>query len=231
MKQALLSAAAVAVLSGVLAFPATALGQTARPAAGGAAAAAKLPHQVGLIDMAYVFKNYKKFDELRLDLKSEIEGGEAKMKVMVEEIQQIQATMKTFVEGSDKFTAAEKMLAGKSAEAEAFRRSMQRDFLKKESQIYHTVYLEVSDAVKRYAEHFQYTLVIRFTREDLNTENPQELIQGMNRQVVYHRGDDDITLSVVEFLNRNYEKSSGGAGRPAPTTTNRPAPAGTAAPR
>lgn len=228
MKQAILSAAAVAVLSGVLAFPATAWGQ-GRPAAGGTAApaAAKLPHQVGLIDMAYVFKNYKKFDELRADLKSEIEDGEAKMKAMVEEIQQIQQTMKTFAEGSDKFTAAEKQLAGKSAEAEAFRRSMQRDFLKRESQIYHTVYLEVSDAVRRYAEHFQYTLVIRFTREDLNTENPQELIQGMNRQVVYHRGEDDITLSVVEFLNRAYDKASGGA--KAPATTARPAAPGAGA--
>lgn len=229
MKQVLLSAAAVAVLSGVLAFPATAWGQT-RPAAGGTAApAAKVPHQVGLIDMAYVFKNYSKFDALRADLKTEIEDGEAKMKAMVEEIQQIQATMKTFAEGSDKFTNAEKQLAGKSAEAEAFRRAMQRDFLKKESQIYHTVYMEVSDAVRRYAEHFQYTLVIRFTRDDLNTDNPQELIQGMNRQVVYHRGEDDITLSVVEFLNRNYEKASGGAAR-APATTARPAANG-AAPR
>jgi hypothetical protein len=53
----------------------------------------------------------------------------------------------------------------------------------------------------------------------------------MNRQVVYHRGDDDITLSVVEFLNRNYDKASGGASRPAPTSATRPAPAGTGAPR
>lgn len=218
MKQAFLSAAAVAVLSGVLAFPATAWGQgAARPAAAGAAApaASTAQHKVGLIDMAYVFKNYKKFDELRADLKTEIEDGEAKMKAMVEQIQGIQAKMKAMVEGSEDFTKAEKQLAGTSAEAEAFRRSMQRDFLKKESQIYHTVYMEVSDAVKKYAEHFQYTLVIRFTREDLNTENPQELIQGMNRQVVYHRGEDDITLSVVEFLNRKYGPAATSAARPA----------------
>ena len=52
-------------------------------------------------------------------------------------------------------------------------------------------------------EH-KYTLVIRFNREELDTENPQNLLQGMNRQVVYHKPEDDITVSVLDYLNRKF---------------------------
>lgn len=223
MKRTIVSATAVALLSGVLVFPSMALGQ-AKPAAAATqpAATKALPHKVGLVDMAYVFKNYKKFEELRADLKTEIEDSEAKMKALVEQAQQLQAKMKTFKEGSPEFNDAEKQLAKISAEGEAFRREMQRTFLKKESEIYHTVYMEVSEMVRKYAEHFEYTLVMRFTREDLNTENPNELIQGMNRQVVYFRTEDDITEGVIQSLNKRY-KPAGNAAAPATNEARQPA--------
>ncbi|HEY4261494.1 MAG TPA: OmpH family outer membrane protein, partial [Schlesneria sp.] len=79
-------------------------------------------------------------------------------------------------------------------------------------------YNETSEAVKKYADFYKYTLVIRFNREDLDTENPQNLLQGMNRQVVYHRGEDDITVSVLDYLNRRYTPTTPTATKPAPRT-------------
>ena len=91
---------------------------------------------------------------------------------------------------------------------------MSREFLKKESQIYLQVYNEVSKMVEKYATHFNYTLIIRFNREDLDTENPQQLLQGMNRQVVYYRPNEDITTPVLESLNKKFNPapSTGGNG-------------------
>ena len=41
----------------------------------------------------------------------------------------------------------------------------------------------------------------------------------MNRQVVFHRPEDDITLSVTEYLNKKFDKASAGGAPAAPRTT------------
>lgn len=200
MKRAISWASAVVLLAGVLTLTNPAWSQNEKPAA----AQSNTPHKVGLIDMAHVFKNYKKFEALREDLKQEIGESEEKAKAMQGELQTMQANMKGLQEGSKEYAKAEQDIVKKAAEFEAFRRTASREFLKKESQIYLQVYNETSEAVKKYADFYKYTLVIRFNREDLDTENPQNLLQGMNRQVVYHRGEDDITVSVLDYLNRRY---------------------------
>jgi outer membrane protein len=227
----LLSASAVAALALAGVFAANVSAQANKPAAA-QPAASNAPHKVALIDMAYVFKTYEKFNNLRDDLKVEVQQGEETAKAKAEALKNLQAKMKTFQESSPEYTQTEQQLAKASAEFESFRRAAQRDFLKKESQIYHTVYMDVSDMVRKYAEHFNYTLVIRFNREDLEIDNPQKLIEGMNRQVVFFREEDDITDAVTDALNIQFKKQAGGAtARPAtppgpkPTTSGtRPAP-------
>lgn len=228
MKKILLSAAAVAVLAGFSSFVVTAWGQAQKnqPPASPPQGAAPT-HKIGLIDMAHIFKNYKKFNTLRDDLKVEIEASDKKAREMAETIKATQEQMKTFKEGSPDFAATEKRLAELTTEFETFRKVQQREFLRKESAIYKTVYLEASDAVEKYAQYYGYTLIIRFNREGLDSaDDPQTVIQRMNRQVVYHTPDDDITDKILGYLNREYSQAAGGApagaparnaGNPAPT--------------
>ncbi len=226
MNKMLLSASVVAVLSSVLSLSGNAWGQ-AKPTEGAAPAASTAPHKVALVDMAYVFKNYKKFEVLREDLKEKIQESETEAKGRAEAVQSLQKTLKALNEGSPDYTTTEQKLAKASAEFEAFRRAAQRDFLKQESQIYHQIYTEASEAVAKYATYYKYTLVIRFNREELDTDQPQKLIEGMNRQVVYHREEDDITLSVTDYLNKMYAKQAGTAAPRTPPAAN----PGTATPR
>lgn len=176
------------------------------------AAQADGPHKVGLIDMAHVFKNYKKFEAQREGLKAEIAKTDELAKQKAEQIKGLQAQLKDFKEGTPDYAAVEKQFLKATTEFEAFRKTQQREFLRKESTIYKNIYLEVSDVVQKYATKFEYTLVIRFNRDDSeSSENPQEIMQRMNKQVVYHRTSDDITDSVLDYLNRSYERTAGGA--------------------
>ena len=214
MKKTIVSASVIALLAGVLALTGDAWSQQGGRDAAPAAAAPNIPHKVGLIDMAFVFKNYKKFESLREDLKLEIAASEEKAKMMQKDTAELQQQLKQFQEGSAEYTKVEKQLVNKAAEFENFRRQMSREFLKKESQIYLQVYNEVSKMVEKYAVHFNYTLIMRFNREDLDTENPQALLQGMNRQVVYYRSDDDITAPVLESLNKRFNPDGGRSPKP-----------------
>lgn len=163
------------------------------------------PSRVGLIDMAHVFKNYEKFKTLRDDLKNEITASDNQAKAMAGKIKTVQDQMKTFGEGTPEFLAKEKELASLASDFEAFRKVAQRDFLRKEAEIYKTVYLEVADAVKLYAQHYKYAVILRFNRDDIQTSsNPEEVLQSMNRQVVYFYAKDDITDAVLKYLNQKY---------------------------
>jgi len=175
------------------------------------------PHKVALIDMAQVFKQYKKFEALREGLKNEIAGSEETIKADVEGIKALSAKLQMMTETSPGYAQAESQLASKAAEIDARRKVMQRDFLRKESQIYKEVYMEVQSAVKMYAEYYKYTLVLRFNRTELSQEDDARgVINGMNRQVVYHNPENDITDAVLEYLNKKYQKTAAAPGATSP---------------
>ena len=201
MKRIIVLAFAIAVLAGFPELSGVAQAQSPKSSQAG-------PAKIGLIDMAQVFKNYEKFKSLREDLKAEIVQSDQKAKGMARQIQALQAEMKKFKEGTPGYLTREKKLAKLASEFETFRKVEQRKFLRREADIYKTVYLEVTDAVRKYAEYYQYALVIRFNSRGVETvANPAEVIKSMNRQVVYHRNENNITKPVLDYLNRSYNSS------------------------
>ena len=179
-----------------------------RPAAAPAKAAAAATHQVGLIDMAHVFKNYDKFKSMTEDMQADAKAAQAEAEAMVEQMKQIQATMQNLTEGSTDYIANETKILTLQTKLESFRKVQQREFLRKEAEIYKTVYMEVQNAVQRYAKYYKYTLVLRFNRQSVDAaENPQEIITSMNRQVVHYREQDDLTDPILNFLNDEYKEN------------------------
>lgn len=167
------------------------------------------PHRIGLIDMARVFKQYKKFEALREELKGDLTKSEEKFKAMAQQIQKEQKELTTFKEGTEEYSKAEKALLNHTTMAETFRKSQQRDLIRREAAIYKQVYLEVADAVQRYASFYHYTLVLRFSSDEVSgTENAEDVMRGLNRQVVYYRPDDDLTNHIVGYLNKQYETTA-----------------------
>jgi outer membrane protein len=183
---------------------------------GGAPAAAQPagPHQIGLIDMAHVFKEYEKFKTLSEDLRAQVQESDAEAQTMVQALQQTQAQMSsgTYAAGSPEYQQLEQQLIEQQTEIENFRKRKQLEFLRKEADIYKTVYLEVQDAVGMYARHYKYTLIMRFNRAKVeDAENPQEIIQSMNRPVVFYKSQDDLTDPILNYLNQQYTRTTGGA--------------------
>ncbi len=180
-----------------------------------AAAAKPAMHQVGLIDMAHVFKNYEKFKTSTAALQEQIKTADEQAKKQFEQMKVMQEKMSQLQQGSPDYSALENQLIQAQAKLESFKKKSQLDFLRAEADIYKTVYLEVQQAVQQYAGVYKYTLIMRFNRNPVeDAENPQAIIQSMNRQVVYYRGEDDLTDPILNYLNDRYKKS-GGASAPA----------------
>ncbi len=180
---------------------------TAQEAAPAAPAADRSPSRVGLIDMALVFEGYDKFKVLRDELSAEIEKSDAEAKVMVERMQQKQKDLQEsgLQPGSPEYEQAERGLLDAKGEFESFRAATQRRLARRESDMFKVIYADASGMVQRYAEHVGYTVVIRFDSKGIEDETaPAEAVQRMNKQVVYHRPENDITKIVLSALNREY---------------------------
>ncbi|MBL4884707.1 MAG: OmpH family outer membrane protein [Planctomycetaceae bacterium] len=173
---------------------------------------------IGLIDMAHLFKEYKKFADKRDTLRNEIKGSDEQAKAMAEKLKTMQVQLKsgTFAEGSDEFNQLEANLITGATQFEAYKKTQQQRFLRSESKVYKEIYLEVIEVVGTYANYYNYDVIVRFNRSTVSeTDSAQDLITNMNKQVVWHNQGIDITDQVLKFLNDRYQPVAKTATAPA----------------
>lgn len=194
-------------------------GSTKRAApAATAAPAAEPPHKIALIDMGRVFKEYNKIDALKEDWKSEFSVSEDQAKKMSSQIQKLVEEMKLFKTGSAEFIKLEKQQTQLTAEFQSFQKNAQRDLIRKEAELLKTVYLEAMEVVGKFADRFGYTMVMRFNSDTFDGDDMNKMQLVMNRVIVYHRPEDDLTDGVIKYLNSSYDRSLKQAGGPAAGT-------------
>lgn len=203
MRKLILAATGLVCLSGVSYFFSTAFGQ----GKGAPPADEAMPHKVALIDMGYVFNEYEKLKELQEDFNAEQQKAEADAKRRIDVIKGKQEEIKTFKQGSQEYIEREKDLLKYMSDFEAFKKQTELELARRRANMLQTVYLEVQDMVEWIAKRKGYTMVLRFNREELSSNDPQKLMQGLQRQVIYHRAEDDITNVALQYLNQQYRKS------------------------
>lgn len=210
MKKTVLSVAALASLA-VLVAPA--LGQNAKPAG----KPALKPAVIGLVDMAKVFKEYKKFGDLRNQLQAEMQQKQAEAQAIAKEATKIKEELKLLTPGSPDFVRRETDLTRLSTEFQTKGKVAEAHLRRREAEIFEDVYRDAIKVVKLYAEYYGYSMVLRFNSEPLSAENPQKLTTGLNKLVVYSKPESNITEAVYDYLNRQY-KPTGGAAVPSTAT-------------
>jgi Skp family chaperone for outer membrane proteins len=189
----------VVALACCIGLTAPAMGQT-QPAA----AAPAGPVKIGLVDMARVFKEYNKFEDMRASLKAEMEVALAEAKKIAADAEKVKEELKLLKPGSAEFIKRETDLAQLSSDFETKRKVANVQYQRKEAEIFQDIYVDSVGVVKLYAEHFKFSMVMRFNSAELDKTNPSSLANGLNKLVIYHRPQDDITDAVIDYLNRRY---------------------------
>ena len=171
--------------------------------------------RIGIIDMAYVFKNSDRFTHERDALKADITKSDVTAKLMVKELKEVEQARQQAAKGTQEFTDLEADLARKKVDFEIFRKEEQAKYVKREAQIYKDVYLDVQKAVADHAERHGFTLVVRFNRESVHEKKkPEDIIQAVGKQIVYFRPQHDITDEVLKQLNDDYREKSASKQKP-----------------
>ena len=170
------------------------------------------PGRTAVIDMAEVFAQYDKFEDVRENLQTEIKAGSADAEKIAANMEAIRKTLAagTYKQDSEEYLNRAAQLNKLQTDLKVEQTKISQKFMKKEAELYKEIYADVTGAVKMFCEFKGYTMVIRYRRSTVDdADRPGDILQGMNRLVVYTAPEDDITDSIVGYLDRTYAKTSG----------------------
>lgn len=185
-----------AIVSGSLvSFTGEAVAQSASPSANAAR------YGIAVVDVSYIFKNYSQFKSAMEGMKSEMETAEGQLKSERDAIAAQEEQRKQFNAGSPEYKKMDEDIAQSKANFNLKAGRIRKDFLEREAKVYYQTYLEVSNAVKYYAQQHNIGLVLRFNGDQVDPNLREDVLRAINKPVV-HQNNIDITPDVLALLNR-----------------------------
>ncbi len=206
MKKWLLFPTFAVACCGALALLPHARGQTAATTARGARPALK----IAVLDMAQLLRQYKKTVELRDEINTSGETSNAKLKEMYGKGQELIQSLKdgSIEPESPKFRERELEIYRLESYIKSAKTSAEKELKRQELKASVEVYDEIQDVLKLFCEHNGFTVILRIDNEGAAATDPQALGRFLGQNIIFHQHRDDITSSVVAYLNRRYESSA-----------------------
>ncbi len=169
---------------------------------------------VAVVDISYIFKhvfqNLPRFKGQMDALQAEVKAVEDKLQAGRLQIAQSEERLKTFKPGSTEFKELDEKVSRDKAIFNLDTTKQRKDFMERESKIYHQTYVEVSVAIKYYSERNNIGLVLRFNGDpgdDLQREN---VMRQLSKPVVFQNGID-ITGEILRMLTQGGQPAVQGA--------------------
>lgn len=180
-------------------------------------APAQSPSHVAVIDMTDIFEKYSGFQSRKVALQREIDKAEGELKSMQDVMKNLAEQLKELKPGAPEFKRIEEELAKLNAQAQLKMQLQKKEFLDREAKMFYTTYQEVMDEVKVFCERNLISLVLRFTGEPVDIDDPQQVVKELNKGVVYYNQSIDITQHILRQLERRQPR------QPTPTAARQPA--------
>lgn len=168
------------------------------------AAEAEVP--VGLIDVGYIFKNYKPATDKLAELKPALQELEKTVQLRQVEIEQLQRKLAAPKEGDDR-AKLQQQFAKLQQELRVYIETERQGLQKRELQIQADVYKLVQTEVQRLAKERGLKLVVVRPRGNLESEDAGELNRTLNQLVIFEDGLD-LTDEVLKSLQAKAEEKS-----------------------
>ena len=177
---------------------------------------------VAVIDVSLIFKNHVRFKQAQEDMRKEVEGFEAEIRQQQTKLQGLQTKLKQLAPGSPDYKASEEEMARIASGLSVQTQLKRKEFLEKEAKLYSNTYNEVVGAVASFCKKNNIGIVHRFNSEPIDSANPQSVMQGVNRAIVYQQ-NLNITDFILDDLNRVPPQNPSTARQPQSNSPGRPA--------
>jgi len=155
---------------------------------------------VALLDVSLIFQKHTRFKQMREAMMADVQKAENDAKAERDAIKGLMEQLRSLQPGSPDYKAMEEQIAVRQSNLEARVRLQRKEFVQREAKIYHYVYQEILQEVHYYAQSNRIAMVLRFSGETADVENPDTVIRYINRPVVWHNPQFDITNVILQRL-------------------------------
>ncbi|NUQ66286.1 MAG: OmpH family outer membrane protein [Pirellulales bacterium] len=194
---------AVAIAAGLvvstLAVPA-AYGQNRTMAPMAAAQPRPAGNGIALLDVSAIFKAHTRFKSMMKDMEADVKRAEEQMKQERDTIRALSERLKEFRAGSPEYKQLEEQVAQRQSNLSVQVALQRKEFLQRESNVYHMIYQEIEQEVAYFAQQNGIAVVLRFSGEQGDPGKPDEVLRDINKQVVWSAPGLDITATILQRL-------------------------------
>ncbi len=156
---------------------------------------------IAVVDVSFIFKNYTQFRSSMDGMKKEMEAAEGQLKEERALIQTKEEQLKSYKVGAPEYKQIDEEIARLKSDFNLKAGKIRKDFLEREAKVYYQTYLEVTNAVKYYAQQHNIGLVLRFNGDPVDQNRREDVLRSINKPIV-HQNNIDITPDVLALLNR-----------------------------
>lgn len=185
------------------------VGPVGAPAA--AAPRTSSPVDVVVIDIAFIFKNHLRFNAKMNELKRQADEYEAYMREESKKLNAKREELAQFKPGTAEYKQKEVELAQMQSKLQVDMTLKRKEFMELQAKNYYDTYKEIEREVASFAERNQIRMVLRYSADEMKPDDPNSVMQGIGRAVVYQQGLD-ITDHILQKVNGPVAMQPGPAG-------------------
>lgn len=194
MKSRILFTAIVASLAVVAVNAHPAAAQAPRSSVGG---------DVAVIDVAYILKNHRRFEQAKNQLTTQFETAAKALEEEKKEILQMQQGLAKFNPGTPDYRRLDEQVTQRQADWNVKANKHRKEIQERQASILANVYVELTNVVKQYSMQNGIGVVIQFNGEPIDPNKTFDTAQAITRPLVYVAPNRDITPHILGLINQN----------------------------
>jgi Skp family chaperone for outer membrane proteins len=161
------------------------------------------PRTTAVIDINQVLTNHTRFKVLMAEMKGDIAQAENRVKTEQGEIKKMAEGLKDLLAGTRDYLDLQEKVNKRAEDLKTQVQLQRSEFVQREAKLYQVVYREIVKEVAGYAKENGIEMVFRISELPAGNDNPQQVLQEVNRQIVWWADGRDITQTILERLNKN----------------------------
>jgi len=168
--------------------------------------------RVAVIDIKYILENHVAFKQAMEGLKVQFDQAGEQLKAERLRINELEMKLRELKPSTQDYNQLDEEVNRAKADWSINANKQKKEIRKRESQILWKVYYDVKTETKRYCEQNRIDLVISFNGEPIDPAQPQQVVRGVSKPIVYHQPGIDITPHILASLNNQTNQAAGPVG-------------------
>lgn len=144
---------------------------------------------IALMDVAYIFKNHKPFNDQMKALELKAQDFQQNMKATEAQLNLLKSRVEQTTDKVEKENL-EAELAKQGTDYQLFVRTNQRDFFEAEAKIYYDTYMLLQEETQKYSRSRGIHVVLKTSRDPIKVNDRNSVMQGLARPIVFSDAPD-----------------------------------------